>query len=247
MVLTKQLCSCANAVVYAGAPEVAKATELQALAHSNPNFKPIHLLSSDVASNEQAAELIKREHSAIDVVITNAGIARSFDAVARVSLDTIREHIEVNTLGPLVLFQVVASILRPEGAKFFLVSTITASISTPVPIPASPYAISKAAANMCVSDIDEPRLPTTRVQLQRSDLLCGTSEAPDASCETCLNRMTTERARSRLGQYSRCNSAGPGVRFQVAEKARVRSPSSQQASRASGVGMVQLRSFAQTS
>ena len=139
-----------DAIIYAGARDPSKATALQELAKGNPNVKPVKLISTDLETNKSVADQIKQEQGGVDVVIANAGIAKfeTFTKTADISLETMREHFEVNTLGPLVLFQQVNPILRGER-KFVTISTILASLATDFGMPMTdvPYGVSKTAVN----------------------------------------------------------------------------------------------------
>ena len=88
----------------------------------------------------------------LDVVIANAGIAEVYPRAADASMADVREHFEVNTLGPLALFQACLPLLeksKNKQGKFVAVSTSAASIGGMElrPIPNSVYGPSKAALN----------------------------------------------------------------------------------------------------
>lgn len=64
------------------------------------------------------------------------GIADYLGPVAATPLEEMRTHFEVNTLGPLVLFQQLQQLLfKSETRKFLLMSTAAGSITTPPPFP----------------------------------------------------------------------------------------------------------------
>ena len=138
-----------DTIIYAGARDPSKATALLELAKSNPNIKPVKVISTDLESNKAVAEQIKKEQGGVDVVIANAGIGSEFGPSASISLDAMREAFEVNTLGPLMLFQQVKQILRGEEPKFFTSSTILASLATKFGMPDVAYGTSKTAVNAC--------------------------------------------------------------------------------------------------
>lgn len=65
-----------------------------------------------------------------------------------------RDHFEVNTLGPQLLFQTFAPLLFASSAPHFVaISTTVGSISMKLPIPAAAYGASKAALNYLVAQI----------------------------------------------------------------------------------------------
>ncbi|KAL5337414.1 NAD(P)-binding protein [Aspergillus crustosus] len=74
---------------------------------------------SDAAT---AVETLKNHHNIthIDVVIANAGICETPSPVLTTSLDVLREHIDVNTFGPLVLFQATYPLLIKSKKPVFV-------------------------------------------------------------------------------------------------------------------------------
>jgi norsolorinic acid ketoreductase len=85
----------------------------------------------------------------LDVVISNAGIstASSFSTVASVPLATVKEHVEVNCYGPLVLFQAVVPLLQKSKKPVFItIGSRVGSIACmeQMPFPIAAYAPSKA-------------------------------------------------------------------------------------------------------
>lgn len=88
----------------------------------------------------------------LDVVIANAGKAQSFIPTASLDMSLARELFEINTLGPLRLFQAVLPLLKP-GAKFLVMSSATGSIAGALEMPfgVGAYGMSKAAVNYLVA------------------------------------------------------------------------------------------------
>jgi norsolorinic acid ketoreductase len=81
------------------------------------------------------------------------GISNYYGPLATTPISQFRDHWEVNTLGPVVLFQASQALLLASPTKtptFALVSTGGASISKYFPLSASAYGSSKAAANFLV-------------------------------------------------------------------------------------------------
>ncbi|KAF4949206.1 hypothetical protein FGADI_9063 [Fusarium gaditjirri] len=128
-------------------------------------------LDSSVPSDAAAAvAALKDEHgiSALDIVIANAGIASDGGLVRDTTVDNIRKHFEVNTIGPVVLFQAVADLLQASktGKPLFVaISTLIASLGSMerlvgLPPTSSPYGGSKAALNWFIRRLhfEEPWL-----------------------------------------------------------------------------------------
>lgn len=80
------------------------------------------------------------------------GIAKSHNTVLEEPLDKFREHFEVNTLGPVILYQNVRSLI-PRGGVFAVTSSSVGSISMDTGLPVASYGMSKAAVNYIVAKI----------------------------------------------------------------------------------------------
>ncbi|TVY62515.1 Norsolorinic acid ketoreductase nor1 [Fusarium oxysporum f. sp. cubense] len=128
-------------------------------------------LDSSVPSDAaQAIATIKKEHdiSSLDIVIANAGIANNGGRVRDTAADNINKHIQVNTVGPIVLFQATADLLKASktgSPSFIAISTLIGSINSMelvsgFPVTHSPYGGSKAALNWFIRRIhfEEPWL-----------------------------------------------------------------------------------------
>ncbi|KAJ7766527.1 hypothetical protein DFH07DRAFT_809301 [Mycena maculata] len=154
--LVASLAARPNTIVFAGARDPA-AQSLKELAAKHSNVHPVKLTSGDKADNEAAVAEIQKTAGQLDVVIANAGIANYYGPLATTPLSEYREHWEVNTLGPVVLFQATHTLLlaSPSGTPTFaLISTGAASISAYYHMQAGPYGSSKAAANFLVKALD---------------------------------------------------------------------------------------------
>lgn len=102
-----------------------------------------------------AIQTLRTTHSitALDVVIANAGIAQSdFINTADISIAETRQLFEINTLGPIRLFQAMFPLLRP-GSRFLVTSSLAGSTVTALNMPfgTGAYGISKAAVNHFVA------------------------------------------------------------------------------------------------
>lgn len=115
-----------------------------------------------------AVKLLQSEHgiTSLDVVVANSGIANYIGPVITTPLKEFRSHFEVNTIGPLVLFQATAALLEAaKDPKFFVVSTAAASITDMMPMPAAAYSASKAAINFITRKIHFEHEKITTVAL----------------------------------------------------------------------------------
>ena len=133
MELVKQLVARGD-TVFVGVRDLNSATALKAL-----NSSKLHIVKLVSASEEDAeavAAEIKKTSGSVDVVIANAGIANFFGTAVDTPVKAMRDHWEVNTLGPLILFKAVLPVLKPDG-KFIIVSSIAASIAAGASLPVS--------------------------------------------------------------------------------------------------------------
>lgn len=150
-----------NTTVIAAVRDVSseQAKQLDTLSRGNGTRLIIVLLDANSATSAaQAASEIQTTHRVdhIDVVIANAGICNSSGPVLDVDERDMYAHFEVNTMGPLRLFQAMAPLLQEAMApKFVYISTQLASIGGigQTPTLTVAYGISKAAGNYLVRKI----------------------------------------------------------------------------------------------
>jgi norsolorinic acid ketoreductase len=112
----------------------------------------VKLDSTSTTDAADAVTILKSEHHIdhLDVVIANAGIANYFGPVLTTPVDQFKEHLEVNAVGVLVLFQAVHDLLSAsKNPKFVTISSPVGSIGHQelIPIPSTAYGASKAALN----------------------------------------------------------------------------------------------------
>ncbi|KAJ7233432.1 hypothetical protein C8J57DRAFT_1146095 [Mycena rebaudengoi] len=145
-----------NTIIFAGARDPA-AQSLKELAAKHSNVHPVKLTSGEKADNEAAIAEIQKTAGRLDVIIANAGISNYYGPLATTPLTQFKDHWEVNTLGPIVLFQAAQALLlaSPTGAPTFAyISSGAASMARYFHISAAAYGSSKAAANFLVKVLD---------------------------------------------------------------------------------------------
>ncbi|KAL1663603.1 hypothetical protein GGF50DRAFT_56621 [Schizophyllum commune] len=151
LAVVTQLASRPDAVVFAGVRDPARATDLQALAKAHPGSVHVVKLVHPDKANNAAVEEIKRVAGRLDVVIANGAIDYAFEPVLDLRPEDMISHYEVNTDGPLVLFQVAYPLLKEsESPKFVAITSQVGSILAcghDTPIDMIPYGVSKAALN----------------------------------------------------------------------------------------------------
>ncbi|EJU05875.1 NADP-binding protein [Dacryopinax primogenitus] len=151
--MVAQLAARDNVLVVAGVRRLdTGVSELHALQARYPGkIRILKLLSTDKPNNEAAMAEIKKDVGRLDVVIANAGICSEFAPTLELSADAIREHHEVNVLGPLILFQCAYPLLSTTASapKFVVISAGMGSFAIGPSILANmtAYGMSKAAVN----------------------------------------------------------------------------------------------------
>ncbi|KZT54364.1 NAD(P)-binding protein [Calocera cornea HHB12733] len=128
-----------NTIVFAGCRSPGTSPLLQSLAVQQPtNLHIIQLTAADKAGNDAAVAHL---------------VVKSLE----VTPESMREHYEVNTIGPLVLFQSSFSLLSASTPhpKYIIISSFMGSNSfgTRVPTNQLPYGASKAAVNWVASKL----------------------------------------------------------------------------------------------
>ena len=115
----------------------------------------IIVLKYDAASTSAATEMVsvlKSEHGIdhLDVVVANAGVLTHFGPAAEASPEALVEHLQINTLAPIFLYQGTHALLTASSnPKFFIISSTLGSIGSmaQLPLPMLAYGMSKAAVN----------------------------------------------------------------------------------------------------
>ena len=155
-----------NSLVYAGARQPSKADKLQAAAQQHSNLHMVQLDVGSDADHTAAAKRVEQEAGRVDVVLANAGIAAAdaYQQTGQQSLDLLREHFEVNTVGPVRLFNAFLPLLqRSADPKYVVVSSLVGSIASQSYFPTlhvANYGSSKAAINFITQRIhlEHPQL-----------------------------------------------------------------------------------------
>ena len=107
--------------------------------------------NTEVTSDDSVNDMLKFLHGVLkgqrlDIVIHNSGILRS-DSYPDIDFDNMREHFDVNTLGPLRTTQALESLLK-QGSKVGIVSSRVGSIDDNTSSNNYAYRVSKTAVNM---------------------------------------------------------------------------------------------------
>jgi len=110
---------------------------------------------SDTDALEAVSSITNQGINHIDVVIANAGYYTppANPKVARITAKDLLEHVDVNTAGPIRLFQATLPLLqKAEKPIFAYMSSMAGSIGATgeVPFSAGVYGASKAASNFLV-------------------------------------------------------------------------------------------------
>lgn len=114
-------------------------------------FTAVELDVSDPASVHAAAEAIRGETEALELLINNAGMAVTPDeqGIEDIDEEDVARVFDVNTLGPLRVLKALLPLLRRgDGAKVVNMSSSAGSISGQGGGRGVPYCVSKGALNM---------------------------------------------------------------------------------------------------
>ena len=113
--------------------------------------------SKSATDPANAVTSIKKQGvTSLSLVIANAGICNDLAPLANADPTALKEHIDVNGLGPLYLFQATLPLLqKSDGAKFVGIGSPLGSISgqDQRPYPATSYGASKAVQHWIVRKI----------------------------------------------------------------------------------------------
>ena len=112
-----------------------------------------------------AIELLRSKHkiSKLDIVMANAGIGTDFSFVKETPVQAMKDHFEVNVIGPLILFQATLPLLTAApDPKFMVTSSSVGSIGDILQAPSLAYGCSKAAVNYLVRKVhvEHPNITT---------------------------------------------------------------------------------------
>ncbi|KAG0645823.1 Short chain dehydrogenase nor1 [Hyphodiscus hymeniophilus] len=156
-----------DTIVIAAVRDVSKSTkDLSSVTVGKSSKLIVVKIDSTVDSDPATAvkELeTKHSISKVDILISNAGLMGHIAPTIQTPAQVVREHFEVNTIGPLNLIQAFFPLLEKSDAPRFLVLTSTVgSIGNmeSLPVPFFAYGVSKAAANYLVRKLhfENPRL-----------------------------------------------------------------------------------------
>jgi norsolorinic acid ketoreductase len=126
--------------------------------HSLAEGSQLVVLTLSSVSDKSAASLVANLPAFgithIDTVIANAGSGVSFQPTLATSLLSLRNDFEVNTLGPVKLFQATYPLLKESPKpKFVLISSALGSIGYMDESPNLSYGVSKVAANFLIKKV----------------------------------------------------------------------------------------------
>lgn len=152
--LAKKISEDKNNLVYATARDLSKTDDLKALARDN-----VKVFQLDIEDSlEDITKLLSFiGDGAVDVVIQSAGIfTYGAENSVSTSIDHYQRHFDVNTLGPIKLYQAIFPIWSRDtnsAKKFVFISSAAASSGDPIPVSMYGYSLAKAALNRFVKEI----------------------------------------------------------------------------------------------
>lgn len=168
-----------------------KATALTALGAAHPGR--LHVLPLDVARETSRAELARElplvlgENGRLDLLVNNAGVLHSGERFGHLQQALLEDSLRTNAVGPLLLVQVLAPLLRDgDGQHSPVIANLSSqlgSIASVTRFGTPGYAISKAAQNMATAQLAQALAPRGIVVLAlhpgwvQTDM--GGPQAPD--------------------------------------------------------------------
>ena len=156
-------------------------------------------LSETDAKNAVDTLRSKHDISKLDIVMANAGIGKDFSTVVDTTPQEMRDHFEVNVLGPLILFHAVLPLLNAaSNPKFMATSSSVGSIGDAFQYPSLAYGASKAALNYLVMKIHVEHTNITAVALHPGYI--PTPHVLRRSMLMSMLQMGTNRSRKLLGE-----------------------------------------------
>ena len=147
--LTRQLLARGEHVI-AACRHPGKATALNALAGEHPGR--LHVLPLDVADPKSRASLVHDlplvlGDDRLDLLVNNAGVLHSGERFGHVEAAILEDSFRTNAIGPFLLAQALAPLLK-DGARIANLSSVLASIASRGEFRSPSYCASKAAQNM---------------------------------------------------------------------------------------------------
>lgn len=131
--------------------DLSKATQLIALKESYP--ERLQVIELDLRDGELETKLQKCGASPIDLLINNAGVLYEHDdGYQTLSIQKIRDSLEVNTIVPLIVTRGLASALG-ENSKVVNISSKMGSVEDCTSGYAYSYRMSKCALNMLTKSL----------------------------------------------------------------------------------------------
>lgn len=162
-----------NTTVIAAIRDVPDSNVAQAMVSSITNIangSRIIPVKYNAALPESASDMIESlrisypQITQLDLVLANAGIGTYWGPCAAVTAEDLALHYQVNTVGPVMLYQAARDLLSaaPNTPKFFVISSVVGSLgigwNIGFELPA--YGISKAAVNWFTrrANLEEKRI-----------------------------------------------------------------------------------------
>lgn len=159
LALTTSYIARPNTTVIASVRSAADLTIQSMQKGQNSNLIMIEIDNASPTSAKAAIDSLQTTYriSRLDVVIANAGIQNMvFGPLANVDVEQVQDHISINTIGSLRLFQAVLPMLQKAAEpKLVVLGSPMGSIGgmEKRPVPMGTYGVSKAAVHYLVRKI----------------------------------------------------------------------------------------------
>ncbi|RDW61945.1 hypothetical protein BP6252_11378 [Coleophoma cylindrospora] len=152
-------------------PSTETSTALQTIVCSHGSRLVIVKIDSlSPTDPQQAIEILKAQYEIqkLDIVIASAGIANYLGPALETPIDILQNHLVINTIAPLLLFQACWPLLKQsKQPKFVVLTSSISSISAmeSLPIQATAYGVSKVGVNYIAQKLhfEHPELVTVLI------------------------------------------------------------------------------------
>jgi len=170
------------------------------------------LLPADLASAEQAAELVQRllQHSAgqLDIVVNNAGSPLERARIEDCSTELWQANLAVNLTSAFVVVRESIAALRASG-RGSIINNLSLSVQTGGANGAGPYAVAKGGLMVLTRTLAKELAPAVRANA----IMPGVIETPHHERFTLPERMEQYRRETPLGRNGAAEEVAAAVHF----------------------------------
>ena len=114
----------------------------------------LHEHQLDVRNEEAVKAMMALINAPLDVLVNNAGVADGrWSSVEEIDMDVVREVLDINAVAPLLITQCALPLLRKNGGKVAMITSLMGSIDDCHSGKSYAYRASKTALNMLATSM----------------------------------------------------------------------------------------------